>query len=230
MYSTTTTAEYEENPIELIYLYPGPDYVNNVNYTGIGCPHQPAWKESIDTTESIESTESTETTESETTESTEPTDSVETDYYELTMSLPEGFEVSRQSKKLDIIINRDSPNSQFWDNKFPPLLFYHFCYLESLIIPYSELKYIEAEDFAYANNLLSLNLSHNIFERIESFTFVNMNLKDIDLSYNRIESIDEGAIQLDRLEYLFLQSNRLKTLKINNYVLATLEDSKEMIH
>lgn len=232
IYATSTTAENDEGPIELIFLSPGADYVNNIDNTTTGCRHQPAWKALNKSRRNHTTADSSESSESNESEDSELTTILHTAILPegFTWSLPKDgvFLADRESHILTITLNRTSKYSQIRDKKFPPLLFYHFCRLKSLNMPSSELKNIEAQDFANANELLSLNLSHNIIDRIDSDTFVNMSLNNIDLSFNEIESIDECAIQLTRFEYLFLQNNRLKCLKIDKFVFTTLEDTEEI--
>lgn len=134
--------------------------------------------------------------------------------YEPAWSQIQDGAVSEYREPWHLIVNRSEPNSPEWANKFPPLIFYHFCSLFHFDMVNQHLKYIEAADFEQAEKLTSLNLSHNEIVRIETNTFGNANkLETIDLSYNSIEFIDYSAFDVTELKWLHLHHNKLSDVK-----------------
>lgn len=138
-------AKHEGNPIDLIFLSLGPDDTSTVSLPSTSFPHQAVWKAQIYA--DIKTTAATETTKgiistgtpdsSESTEATLPTG------YNWTLPKDGVFVADRDRQILTITINRFSQNTPILDEKVKPLLFYHFCNLKYLNMPYSELRHIE---------------------------------------------------------------------------------------
>lgn len=101
-------------------------------------------------------------------------------------------------------------------HEIPPQLFQYFCYLEVFAMTYQNLKHIKSNSFedASARSLSGLDLSHNEIKRIEAKTFQNLrSIYEINLSFNEIVSIGEGAFEVGHLQVLNLQHNRLSVFQ-----------------
>lgn len=129
-----------------------------------------------------------------------------------------------------IIRNRGAENitiSRMSNSEFPPKIFYHFCKLERFELTHQHLNHVEAEYFENAHNLRFLNLSHNDIERIGRLPFGNQSNwihMNIDLSFNQIEFIEDGAFQYYDLHSLYLDHNKLTTVKWYQFHQVTLHE------
>lgn len=96
-------------------------------------------------------------------------------------------------------------------NTLPLGIFEHFPHIKTVYGWNVQFKYISTEVFRNANELLTLDLSKNHIERIESNAFsLAAHLTQLDLSRNHIESIDVNAFaKLNQLHILNLNYNKL---------------------
>lgn len=100
--------------------------------------------------------------------------------------------------------------------KIPSKMFANFTKVNIFRARGVKIQELLANDFESADNLMLLDLSHNEIKKLENFLFANLKeIKEIDLSFNQIESIDDGAF--DRMGYnltrLDLSENKLKSFK-----------------
>lgn len=73
-------------------------------------------------------------------------------------------------------------------------------------------------DYAFQrlSHLFSLKLQRNQLTRIKRHTFAGLSeLHVLNLNQNQIQSIDDGAFQLPKLQFLQIQQNQLQTLSDN---------------
>lgn len=120
-------------------------------------------------------------------------------------------------------INTSLPGQQIQSHSLPPYLFSHFCRVRCFAMTHQPLKYITGRDFENAVQLMALNLSHNMIERIALATFGNASkLEENDLSFNRIEFVDDYAFQLRHLQRLFLQNNKIMVVQWEHIKLVGL--------
>lgn len=99
-------------------------------------------------------------------------------------------------------------------NTLPLGIFEHYPHIKTVYAWNVQFKYILTEVFRDANELLTLDLSKNHIERIESNAFsLAAHLTQLDLSKNYIESMDVNAFaKLNQLNILNLKYNRLSLI------------------
>lgn len=109
--------------------------------------------------------------------------------------------------------------SRMTQNVFPSYIFYHFCYLERFELINKNIKVITPEHFENADNLRTLNLSHNAIERIEENTFRSApKLESIDLSFNHVEFMADNAFHHQNFAAIYLQGNQLTVVNWHQFV------------
>lgn len=85
--------------------------------------------------------------------------------------------------------------------------------LKSLDLQSNEIAEIESNSFDGLDRLFFLDLSHNQLTIIRRHTFTALPLlQRINLSNNKIGKIEDGALDLSSLKWLYLDGNKLKTL------------------
>ncbi len=86
--------------------------------------------------------------------------------------------------------------------------------LHTLDMSYNELTYLYPESFVYHPQLMSVNFAHNKFSFFPTqFIRGLKQLKDLDLSFNLIKSVDDGDFSnLPRLKDLDLSSNEIESV------------------
>lgn len=81
------------------------------------------------------------------------------------------------------------------------------------------IRSIEAGAFENQNLQSQLHLSNNLLSVIRKGTFKNILITDLDLSYNEITTIEEGAVEdLPKLSILYLTRNKIKEFHPNSVV------------
>lgn len=106
--------------------------------------------------------------------------------------------------------------------KFPQYIFHHFCRLNEFKMTHQRLKRIEGDSFNAPVVPSKINLSHNEIELIDPSSFGERcnNLVTLDLSFNRIEFIDDLVFNLARfpeLKQLYLHHNRLTAIQWDQF-------------
>lgn len=87
--------------------------------------------------------------------------------------------------------------------------------IRELSLPFNSLTSVANFSNHNFNNLTSLDLSHNLLEKIDLTAFANMNsLVELDLSFNKLFKIDFRIIP-ESLLFLNASYNRLKRLQMN---------------
>lgn len=85
--------------------------------------------------------------------------------------------------------------------------------LSILALPTNQLTKIEDFAFADLKHLVRLNLEQNNLTGLQQNTFSGLtNLLELFLNDNQIATIEDGALYLEKLEELYLQGNKFKTL------------------
>lgn len=100
----------------------------------------------------------------------------------------------------------------------PSSIFKTFPQLKRIRIP-SAIASLAPNAFDAANRLERIELARNHVKRIPSRLFIGApNLQEIDLSENRIDTIDDYAFdRLAKLEFLFLQNNGLTVVRQHSF-------------
>lgn len=85
--------------------------------------------------------------------------------------------------------------------------------LTVLALPTNQITKIEDFAFADLKHLVRLNLEQNNLTRLQENIFSGLtNLLELFLNDNQIETIEDGALYLEKLEEVYLQGNHFKTL------------------
>lgn len=100
-------------------------------------------------------------------------------------------------------------------DKLPRTIFTSFKRLQRVDLSNSGIKSVSSQDIQFASDLKTLDLSENLIELLsEPRAFANAtNLVHLDLSHNRLHSLDAGTFNgITQLEVLLLDSNQLTFL------------------
>jgi Leucine-rich repeat (LRR) protein len=123
-------------------------------------------------------------------------------------------------------------------DKIPAKTFFNLTMLKSLEIETRNLSIIEKGAFAGLEKLTKLDLSNNKLSNFSHEVFdksFNHSLKELILSYNKIQCIDREMFKnLSNLEYLDFQNNRIESVEkfafLNNTNLKNIDLKSNRLH
>lgn len=92
--------------------------------------------------------------------------------------------------------------------------------LNELKLQLNGIQSVTNGSFASLNKLQRLDLSENLIENFTSATFNGLqnSLRYLDLSSNRLKSIDDSFLGFAEIEQLNLHNNRLSNLSLNSFI------------
>lgn len=102
---------------------------------------------------------------------------------------------------------------EYFTNDF----FIKFPHIQHLVIHKTSLKFLLRGDFAVADNLVNILITHSDLTDLENFVFYGTKaLKMLNLRENKIRNIEENAFKgMMTLKFLTLSFNDIETLHVN---------------